>query len=152
MTGVGQRRVVLDRSFESAIEAVLEALLCEGFTVDPVEAGDLHREARPGEPLRYALLEATPSDARDIGPEAGEAPKQFACRISVFELARRCTLVTAEPPRTHSPFFGRWMPRLVERLAAALDAVSRRRRKTAPTSDTIRHASNLAAPGAARIP
>ena len=121
------RRLVQDQSFEQAIETVLDAFLAQGFVVEPVVAGDCHSHALPGEPLRYALLEATLSELnfrRSLSPRSSRA--FLGCRLSVFELAGSCTLITVEQPFRQYPLLACLVPRLTERMNAALDTIMRR--------------------------
>ena len=53
------RRLVLDRGFDRAVEIVLSAFLSEGFAVEPVDGGDLHQRCAAVDRLRYTELEAT---------------------------------------------------------------------------------------------
>ncbi len=47
------RRLVLDRGFDRAVEIVLSAFLSEGFAVEPVDGGDLHQRCAAVDRLRY---------------------------------------------------------------------------------------------------
>jgi hypothetical protein len=120
-----ERHLILDRCYEHAIETVLDAFLGEGFTLNPIEAGDLHRHAVPAQPRRYAVLEATlPELSRcEAGPPTTSTPLE--CRLSFFELAESCTLLTAEDPRVRYPSLVPLVCRFNERVADALRRVIR---------------------------
>jgi hypothetical protein len=86
--------LVLDRPFDRIVRSVLDGFLHEGFTVTPVDPGDLLQARRhPGCSMRCALL--TPPCLFGRGVTAGAAAPP-SCRVSVFELNGSCTLVTAE--------------------------------------------------------
>jgi hypothetical protein len=119
-----QRRVVLDRPFAAALQALLEAFAGQGFTIQPVDGGDLHEQTRPGVPLRYARLQA-------LLPELtfGTARREshvLGCEVSLFELAGCCTLVTIDGPMLHYPLLASLLPRMHVRINAAM-AVLRRK-------------------------
>jgi hypothetical protein len=120
-----ERRLILARCYDRAIETVLDAFLGEGFTLTPIEAGDLHRHAAPAEPWRYAALEATLPELSccEIGPPTASAT--LGCRLSFFELAESCTLLTAENPRVRYPPLDPLVSRFNERIGDALRRVMR---------------------------
>ena len=117
---IDERRLIIGRGFERAMETVLDAFLHEGFMVTPIDAGDLHHRSHhrtdPGCSLRYALLEATL-------PEL--APPLPACRVSVFELNGACTLVTAENVLVRYPLLESLARNAADRLAGALRLIGR---------------------------
>ena len=117
------RRLVLDQGFEGAVETVLNAFLSEGFTIEPVDGGDLHNRCASVDRLRYALLEATLPELRFVPSGCGHLPAILACRITLFELTGTCTLVTASSPLQRYPTLASLMPRLSERLGGALHTV-----------------------------
>jgi hypothetical protein len=121
------RRLVLDEGFTRAVETVLEAFLSEGFTVMPIDGGDLHRRPLAGRPLRYALVEATLPELSFVpcGWAAG-LPAILGCQVSLFELTASCTLVTASNPLTRYPLIASLVPRLSDRIGGALRHVARR--------------------------
>jgi len=116
------RRLVLGRGFELAMETVLAAFLGEGFTVTPLDAGDLHHRDQPGRSLRFATLQVTLPELCFRGLPA-DTPTVLACRVSLFELTQSCTLVTAENPLTRYPLLASMVPRLADRVARALRIV-----------------------------
>ena len=59
MLFTADRRVVVDQGFDRTVESVHQAFLDVGFSVSPIEVGDLHQKSAPGGRLRYAALEAT---------------------------------------------------------------------------------------------
>jgi hypothetical protein len=120
-----ERRLILDRSFERAMETVLDAFLREGFTVKPLDAGDLHQHTHPGSSLRYALLEATLPEQICQGARVPGGPPVLACRLSLFELTGSCTLVTAENPLVRYPLLSSLAPRVADRIGDALRDVIR---------------------------
>jgi hypothetical protein len=114
-----ERRLILDRGFERAMETVLDAFLCEGFTINPMDAGDLHRPSTPGKPLRYALLEATLQDPAGCAQQSSSCVR---CRLLLFELTGSCTLVTAD---TNLAPYAAPAPAMHRRVDAALSLASR---------------------------
>jgi hypothetical protein len=124
MMDTSERRLILDRPFERAMETVLDAFLSQGFSVRPVDAGDLHQHERPGGPLRYAMLEATLPELAFRGFPA-DTPALLVCRLSLFELTGSCTLLTAENPVTRYPLLASMAPRLADRVSSALRVVIR---------------------------
>jgi hypothetical protein len=99
---INERRIILDRGFERALTAVLEAFAHEGFVINPGDAGDLHRHDvacdrlgdRAGDRRRYAVLDATLIDPVAGSVSVARRTRRCACRVSMFELAGACTLVT----------------------------------------------------------
>ena len=59
MISTADRRLVVDQGFDRTVETVLQGFLNAGFSITPIEGGDLHQKSGPGGRLRYALLEAT---------------------------------------------------------------------------------------------
>lgn len=131
---IDERRLIIGKGFERAMETVLDAFLHEGFTVTPIDAGDLHHRSHhrtdPECSLRYALLEAVlpeltaPSSVSGIGGAAGTPPLP-ACRVSVFELNGACTLVTAENVLVRYPLLESLARHAADRLAGALRLILR---------------------------
>jgi hypothetical protein len=117
------RRLVLDQGFDRAVETVLNAFISEGFSIEPVDGGDLHNRCTSVDRLRYALLEATLPELRFVSSGCGRLPAILACRITLFELTRTCTLVTASSPLQRFPTLASLMPRVSERLDGALHTV-----------------------------
>jgi hypothetical protein len=119
------RQLVLDQGFDRAVETVLNAFLTEGFTIEPVDGGDLHQRCASADRLRYARLEATLPELSFVPcGYGGGLPAILGCRISLFELTRTCTLVTASNPLARYPMLASLVPRLSERLGGALHTVS----------------------------
>jgi hypothetical protein len=120
-----EARLVLDDGFERAVARVVDAFVCEGFTVKAFDRGNLHRAALHGGLLRYALLDAvlpdTPADTRGSDPTPAT---QSGCRLCLVELTGSCTLVTAERPLVPHPLLAS-LPRVAERVANALILVMR---------------------------
>jgi hypothetical protein len=52
----GERRLILDRSFDRAIDTVLDAFLHAGFAIRTTGAGDLHRHEFASRPLRLGRV------------------------------------------------------------------------------------------------
>jgi hypothetical protein len=120
-----ERRLVLDEGFEQAITSVLDAFLCNGFCVEALDGGNLHRPTREGHSLRYALLGASlPELYFHAAPDAQSY--LLGCRLSVYELTGSCTLVTVEKPLGTYPLLGAMVPRVTERIGDALRRVCRR--------------------------
>ena len=117
---IEERRLILDRGFDRALDAVLDAFLTEGFTLNPTGAGNLHRPGQPGHACRYVMLEASLAVAGCEGVQ--QAP--LGCHVSLFELIGSCTLVTIEKPaaRYGEPARG---PRLTEHLGHAIHSLMR---------------------------
>ena len=119
------RRLVLDQGFDRAIETVLNAFLTEGFAVEPVDGGDLHRRCTAADRLRYALLEATLPELGLVPCRCrGGLPAILGCRIALFELTGTCTLVTASSPLSRYPLLATLVPRLSDRVGRALGQVA----------------------------
>ncbi len=120
-----ERRLLLDRTFDRAVDSVLDGFLHEGFTITPVDAGDLHTRSHPGRPMRYALLDASlPGLALPPGVAKGATPLS-ACRVSVFELNGSCTLVTAENRLIRYPLLASLAGCNDERIGDALRLIVR---------------------------
>ena len=66
----GRRRLVLDRTFDQAIDTVLSAFLGEGFAIKLIEGGDLPE--RVSGRLRYARLVATLPELRFVPTRPSE--------------------------------------------------------------------------------
>lgn len=124
-----ESQVVVDHSFERALEVVLEAFVREGFAVDPLEAGRLQFYTFPGDMLRYARIEASLPELCFPGVEthadAASNCSLLGCRISLYELTSSCTLVTAENALTRYPLLESLVPRVTRRIASALRELSR---------------------------
>ena len=119
------RRLLLDREFHRTIDSVLNGFLHEGFTVRPVDAGDLHARAHPGCSMRYAVLDVTlPELAAAAGLTQGAMPLP-SCRISVFELQESCTLVTIENRLARYPLLAWLARRNADRIGEALRLIVR---------------------------
>jgi hypothetical protein len=116
----------MGQGFDRAVETVLDAFLTEGFTVEPVDGGDLHQRCATA-PLRYAMLVATlPELSFAPGPGLGGLPAILSCRISLFELTDTCTLVTVSNPVARYPLLASLVPRLTDRLGSAFRLVAGR--------------------------
>lgn len=117
------RRLVLDRGFDRAVEIVLGAFLSEGFAVEPVDGGDLHQRCAAVDRLRYTELEVTLPELGFVPcRRMGGLPLLLGCRIALFELTGSCTLVTASSPLTRYPLLASLVPRLSDRVGSALQA------------------------------
>jgi hypothetical protein len=119
-----ERRLILDRCFDRALDTVLEAFVVEGFTMTKVSAGDLHR-CGDGGPLRYALLEATLPELKFGAAATTTLQAVLGCQISLFELAGSCTLVTVQSPVGRYPLLATLVPRLNERVGDVLRSLLR---------------------------
>jgi len=119
-----ERQLVIDQSFDQTLESVLAAFLREGFSVDPLEAGNLIFYKIPGDRLRYARIEAS---LPELSFTSGSQVQcgLLGCRLSLYELSRSCTLVTAENALTRYPLLASLVPRVTRRISLALDEVSR---------------------------
>jgi hypothetical protein len=120
-----EARLVLDEGFERGVARVVDAFVCEGFTVRALDRGTLHRQPSYGGLLRYALIDAVlpdlPVDPRGVGPTSST---HSGCRLCLVELTDSCTLVTAERPFVPHPLLAS-PPRVGERVANALSLVMR---------------------------
>jgi hypothetical protein len=120
-----ERRLLLACTFDRTVETVLDGFLHEGFTIAPIEAGDLHDCSHPGHSMRFALLDATlPELSGQTGPAAGGTPLP-SCRVSVFELDGSCTLVTAENRLIRYPLLASLASRAADRIGDALRLIVR---------------------------
>jgi hypothetical protein len=115
-----ERRLILDRGFDRAVETVLDAFLREGFCINPVGAGDLHRPQSPGHARRYAMVDAALPELVFGSKSAPEPPALLGCRVSLFELTASCTLVTVERPIGRYPVLTTLVPRVAERIERAI--------------------------------
>jgi len=120
-----ERRLILDRGFERALETVLDAFLSEGFAINPVGAGDLHRPNSPGHERRYAMLDASLPELEFRPADEAAAPAVLGCRVSIFQLTGSCTLVTVENPIVRYPVLAALVPRVAERVERVLRALVR---------------------------
>ena len=119
----GRRRLVLDRTFDQAIDTVLSAFLGEGFAIKLIEGGDLPE--RVSGRLRYARLVATLPELRFVPTRPSEGvPALLGCQISIFELAGSCTMVTASSHLGRYPLLAALVPRLDDRMHGALTQVA----------------------------
>jgi len=125
MTFAG-RRLILDRGFDRAMEAVLGAFLQEGFGITPVSAGDLRCGGDNGQRRRYALIDAALPELLFNSTTAVVPAAWFRCRVSMFELADSCTLVTVESPLWYYPALARLVPGISERIQYAMRALRSR--------------------------
>jgi len=117
-----ERRLVLDLAFDEAIHIVLGAFVLEGFAVDPVDAGDLHRPAACGDRLRYASLRASlPELGMNVRPDW----PPLECRLCLFELVGDCTLVTVKSPADDHSQLTSTRPRIAARIGDALRLLTR---------------------------
>ena len=131
------RRVVVDMSFERALEETIRALRLEGlevvsrFNVRQFLEGTLHHDFR-----QYVLLDAAPAQSMlDALREDLSAGPIVPTRIAVFELADGETaVVVAEPfggmcsdpqSRRASPQLAALADRTCSQLARALDRLQR---------------------------
>jgi hypothetical protein len=120
------RRLIVSHSFDCTVETVIDAFLREGFTIRPVGAGDLRHHSIPGDALRYAVLEATlPELSFASGRWRADLTPMLCCRIELYELVGKCTMVTAESPVADYPQLALLVPRLTDRLAKAVCAITR---------------------------
>jgi hypothetical protein len=115
-----ERRLILDRGFERTLETVLDAFLREGFCINPIGAGDLHRPESPGHAKRYAMCDAALPELVFRSKFATDPPALFGCRVSIFELTASCTLVTIERPIERYPVLTTLVPRVAERIERAV--------------------------------
>ena len=125
MTSICDRRVVVDQGFNRTIETVLQAFMSAGFSVTPIEGGDLHMKSAPGGSLRYVLLEARLPELGFAASERRlEAAPILGCRISVYEVTGSCTFVTTSNPLARYPLLASLVPRLSARTQTALGLVA----------------------------
>jgi hypothetical protein len=115
-----ERRLLLDRTYDRALETVLDGFLHEGFRLTPIDTGDLHERSHEGSAMRYALLDAT-------------LPETMlpSCRVAVFELNGSCTLVTAENRLVRYPLLTTLSDRNDDRIGDALQLIVRDEPSTA---------------------
>lgn len=127
LTMDSQARLVLDEGFERAVARVVDAFVCEGFTVRASDRGTLHRPACHVGLLRYALLDAVLPDAPVDTQGSDSTPStQAACRLCLVELTGSRTLITAEPPLVPRPLLAS-PARAAGRVANALRLAARHR-------------------------
>jgi hypothetical protein len=115
------RQINLDQGFDATMETVMDAFLQEGFTIWPVDTGDLRNQPTYGGCLRYAVLRASlPELTFDRHYFRANSNDLLGCQISVYELARSCTIVTATSPVVDYPLLASLVPRLADRMGIAL--------------------------------
>ncbi len=125
MISSADRRLVVDQGFDRTVETVLQAFLNAGFSVTPIEGGDLHQKSGPSGRLRYALLEATLPELSFVRSSCWrEFPPILGCRISVYEVTGSCSFVTTSNPLARYPLLASLVPRLSERTRSALGLVA----------------------------
>jgi hypothetical protein len=112
-------RMVLDRDFDGTVDRVIRVFQTGGFSVAPVESGDLPNDARPGEPHRYTLLYATLPELSFQTDDAGTA-SMFGCRLSVYQLTASRTLLTVDVRLLPYPALTLLIPRVTQRMREAL--------------------------------
>jgi len=125
MNSTSDRRIVVDQGFTRTIETVLQAFLSAGFSITPVEGGDLHQKGASEGSLRYVLLEARLPELSFLASSCRpEATPILGCRISVYEVTGSCTFVTTSNPLARYPLLASLVPRLSERTRTALGLVA----------------------------
>ena len=122
--GTADRRLVVDEGFNQTVETVLEAFLKAGFSLTPLEAGDLHQKSESVGRLRYAMFEATLPELCFVRTVCREPRPILGCRISVYEVTASCTFVTTSNPLARYPLLAALVPRLSERTRSALGLVA----------------------------
>jgi hypothetical protein len=120
---IEERRIILDRGFDRAVNTVLDAFLQEKFLITPAGAGDVHRAGSPGCRRRYAILEATIPEVEFRAEEAKPPAQPPGCHVSIFELSGSCTLVTIETPIVHSPILATLVTRASDRISRVVHAL-----------------------------
>ena len=124
MIPTADRRFVVDHGFDSTVETVLHAFMNAGFSVTPIEGGDLHQKHVPASPLRYTLLEATLPELCFVSDVCRCDPAPIlGCRIAIYEVTSSCTFVTTSNPLARYPLLASLVPRLSERTRNALGLV-----------------------------
>jgi hypothetical protein len=121
------RRLVLDACFERAVTDVIGAFLSEGFRIDAVEGGDLHRRATPGHALRFARLDAGLPGSGARAPVSRATSVGPACRLLVYELTGSCTLLTVEHTGERHPSGPALASMVAARMSNALRMLVRSR-------------------------
>jgi len=125
MISTADRRLVVDQGFDRTVETVLQAFLNAGFSVTPIEGGDLHQKGGPSGRLRYALLEATLPELLFVRSSCWpESQPILGCRISIYEVTGSCSFVTTSNPLARYPLLASLVPRLSERTRSALGLVT----------------------------
>ena len=121
-----ERRLIVDRAFDRTVETVIDAFLREGFTITPVDAGDLRHQPVCGESLRFAVAEASLPGPLPSAPRAATCDSSLlGCKIAVYELVGSCTLVIATAPCLDYPTFASMAPDLRDRIGGALRTLTR---------------------------
>jgi hypothetical protein len=118
---IEERRIILDRGFDRALNTVLDAFLQEKFVITPTGAGDVHRPGSPGCPRRYAIFEATVGEV--TAPQATPFVPPRGCHVSIFELAGSCTLVTVESPVVEYSALATRLTRVSDRISRVVHAL-----------------------------
>jgi hypothetical protein len=120
-----ERRLVLDRSFDDAVDRVLDAFIREGFSVRSLDGGDLRRGRRSSSALRrYAQLDVVlPELASSCAALHVDDDAIVGCRIAIFELTDSSTLLTVENPTRRYAVLSNLAPEIDDRMARALRLV-----------------------------
>jgi hypothetical protein len=111
-------RIVIDRDFDQTVTSVAGVFRSAGFSVAPVESGDLPNAARPGEPHRYTLLHATLPELSFQNDDASAS--MLGCRLSIYELTASRTLLTADIRLMPYPALALLIPRVAKRVGDAV--------------------------------
>jgi hypothetical protein len=122
-----ERRLVLDRSFDEAVDVVLDAFIREGFSVRSLDGGDL-RGGRIESSRRYALLDVVLPELTCCATTLhADDNVLVGCRLALFELTGSCTLLTAENPMMRFPVLADLVSKVNERIGCALRTVGESR-------------------------
>ncbi len=120
---IEERRVILDRGFDRALNTVLDAFLQERFAITPTGAGDVHRSGSSGCSRRYAIFEATIPELEVSAHDGKASTPLLGCHVSIFELTGSCTLVTVESPAVQVPAVAKLITRASDRLSRVVHAL-----------------------------
>ena len=121
------RRLVLDRAFSEVLNNVLETFIREGFSVRSLDGGNLRRGPRSSSASRrYVQLDVTlPELDSSCAALHVDDSALVGCRLTLFELAHSCTLLTAENPTRRFAVLSTLAPAVEEHMGRALDFVAR---------------------------
>jgi hypothetical protein len=115
-----ERKIILESDFECALERVLGAFERERFNVRPVNGDGRFRVVAGHKILRCAELEVTLPELTFLGPVGSNL---LGCRISMFEVTPRSTVVTATSPLVRYPVLVALLPRIRSRVDRVLRAL-----------------------------
>ena len=119
------RRLVLDRASTMRSRPCSVLSLVRDSQSSPSMAGPARGARQRPASLCTSQGHAARAELRPVW-NGGGLPAILGCRISLFELAGSCTIVTASSPLARYPLLASLVPRLTDRLGGAMHAAAGR--------------------------